>query len=1675
MKQTFIRLLFTMTLTACLGWSLSAQVTISQWNFNGTSATTVPGGVSAPTPSTGGGTASLAGGTSATFASGIANGGSTDPVTTSPENYGWNVTTFAAQSTGDKTRGVQFLVNTTGYENIQVRWDQRHSNTAPRHIQFQYTLNGGGNWTDLGVPFIGNAGDTWFNNRSIDLSLISGAADNADFGFRIVATFDPASGTSYAASNTSSSYATTGTWRFDMVTVSGTEIPALPAMRITEYMYSGAGPEFVEFTNVGSTPIDMTGWSYDDDSRTPGSFVLSGFGIVQPGESVIITEESPSAFRNTWNLCDNVKVLGPYTNNLGRNDEINLFDANGILIDRLTYGDQTFPGTIRTQNASGWVSAAGLGANDAAAWTLSTAGDAEQSYASAGNDIGSPGRSARATVAFDPCPIILAMRITEYMYSGANGEFVEFTNTGNAPVDMTGWSFDDNSNTPGSFSLSGFGTVQPGESVILTEVTAESFRTAWNLCDNLKVVGGLDQNLGRDDIINLYDANGTLVDRLAYGDQNFPGTIRTQNASGWVSAAGLSANDASAWTLSTTGDAEQSYTSTGNDIGSPGHSTRATETFVPCPPIPGAMRITEYMYSGANGEFVEFTNVGSTAIDMTGWSFDDNSNTAGSFDLSAFGMVQAGESVILTEADAATFRANWNLCSGIKIVGGQTQGLGRDDIINLYDSFGTLADKLAYGDQNFPGTIRTQNASGWVSAAGLGDNDASAWTLSTVGDAEQSYASTGNDIGSPGRSTRATVMYEPCPATGDAPLIALNTAQTNDLLDAGVVSAPSGSYAVSGVISDPTDPMSLYGLAFTLSDGDTPVGDLIFSVATNNTAVAPTANITVTGSGADRLVRIVPAGVGFATVTLTVSDGVNNGTFQILYAASAASSTPATTRWHTQASDASASVPQDADFMWVADDENQVLRLFRRGQSGLPVAGFDFSAQLELTDSPEADIEGAFRIGNRIYWTASHGNSSGGSQRLSRRRLFATDISGSGASATLAYVGRYDGLRDDLITWGDTNGYAFSATSNGTAPTNPTSFNIEGFTLAPDGVTAYLGFRAPRVPLPGRNKALIASIANFESWFNNGAPAGSPTIGAPIELDLGGRAIRSLECNANGCIIVAGNTDETGNFKLYTWSGNPADAPLPRAADLSELSVEALVELPASPFVDAAGDNLSVQLISDNGTRDFYASGQEAKDLPNNNHKKFRSDIVVLGPVDLASPMITMAAQNLNVECNGQGNSQQLNAWLANNGGAVASVACTPSVWTYEQTASSTNGYPQCFTYVFTITDECNRSAQTQAQFCINDNTSPSAVCFNTSLVFNGQSTINLNAEDLLDASDLCGIANVALSPSVISCEQVGQTVPVVVTVTDVAGNVSTCTAMVSVTGLPCDWSQNSNGIGCNNGSNVAFNTATSVWTATSTNCFYASPFTSDATSFAQRSLCGDGSITAQVTSINGNGWAGIVIRENSQPGAKKAQLMTNLSQFSRREFRTTTNGQAFPQQFPANGRYWLRIVRAGQQFTMYASPNGTAWFIVGTQNIAMNNCVEMGLVVTNYTANSTVTATFAGVAFSGSTGNVFANTDTPAASLDSPEWYVSDFSVYPNPTTGDISLDLSAYLGRNVRIEVFNAHGQLMQFADDEAVQNTLQRFDLSGYTNGLYLVKVRDLSKEGDAGTSRKVVLNR
>ncbi|WP_121970864.1 PTPA-CTERM sorting domain-containing protein [Leptolyngbya sp. BC1307] len=200
----------------------SAQAaTLTQWNFN----TPVPDANPATgtlIPNIGTGTVMRIGGTTGTFATAEDGGMSSDPRV--GDDSALDTTTYPAATALNKTAGVEFKVSTVGQQNVRVNFDQYFSATSSKFSQFQYSSDGT-NFVDFGSQVVGSV-NTWSNNNMFNLSSILGVNDNANFTFRIVSAFAPgASG--YAG--TGGTYATDGSWRFDMATVNADAIPT-PAL-----------------------------------------------------------------------------------------------------------------------------------------------------------------------------------------------------------------------------------------------------------------------------------------------------------------------------------------------------------------------------------------------------------------------------------------------------------------------------------------------------------------------------------------------------------------------------------------------------------------------------------------------------------------------------------------------------------------------------------------------------------------------------------------------------------------------------------------------------------------------------------------------------------------------------------------------------------------------------------------------------------------------------------------------------------------------------------------------------------------------------------------------------------------------------------------------------------------------------------------------------------------------------------------------------------------------------------------------------------------------------------------------------------------------------------------------------------------------------------------------------
>src|SRR5438128_2101640 len=92
--------------------------------------------------------------------------------------------------------------------------------------------------------------------------------------------------------------------------------------------------------------------------------------------------------------------------------------------------------------------------------------------------------------------------------------------------------------------------------------------------------------------------------------------------------------------------------------------------------------------------------------------------------------------------------------------------------------------------------------------------------------------------------------------------------------------------------------------------------------------------------------------------------------------------------------DASAAVSLTTNLFIVANDEDNILRVYRRHPGALPVMTVDLTRFLRVTGkSTETDLEGSARIGDRIYWITSHGRNARGKLSPNRQRFFATSVS----------------------------------------------------------------------------------------------------------------------------------------------------------------------------------------------------------------------------------------------------------------------------------------------------------------------------------------------------------------------------------------------------------------------------------------------------------------------------------------------------------------------------------------------------------------------------------------------------------------------------------------------------------------------------------------------------------
>src|SRR5262245_24737821 len=269
----------------------------------------------------------------------------------------------------------------------------------------------------------------------------------------------------------------------------------------------------------------------------------------------------------------------------------------------------------------------------------------------------------------------------------------------------------------------------------------------------------------------------------------------------------------------------------------------------------------------------------------------------------------------------------------------------------------------------------------------------------------------------------------------------------------------------------------------------------------------------------------------------------------------------------------------------MAEDEHNILRVYRAGESGKPlvVPSGDLNKHLELNPDDEddkADLEAATWLNHKVYWIGSQSRSKKGKLRKARWQFFSTTMQVNGPSVQILPSMSYHNLLAAFAALDPVLSKAIQLNVQERESLVPEKegFNIEGITADADGHSILIGLRNP---LSADKKALLVSLQNPEEVVEKGA---QPVLGSLIMLDLQSRGVRSIEysAGAQSYFIVAGPTGDDGAFELYSWSGREHDQLT--IVNGSAAAFAALPDFhPEAMFIDASGRKLL--FLSNDGDR----------------------------------------------------------------------------------------------------------------------------------------------------------------------------------------------------------------------------------------------------------------------------------------------------------------------------------------------------------------------------------------------------------------------------------------------------------------------------------------------------------
>lgn len=433
-------------------------------------------------------------------------------------------------------------------------------------------------------------------------------------------------------------------------------------------------------------------------------------------------------------------------------------------------------------------------------------------------------------------------------------------------------------------------------------------------------------------------------------------------------------------------------------------------------------------------------------------------------------------------------------------------------------------------------------------------------------------------------------------------------------------------------------------------------------------------------------------------------------------------------------------------------------------------------------------------------------------------------------------------------------------------------------------------------------------------------------------------------------------------------------------------------------------------------------------------------------------------------------------------------------------------------TIEFTATDVNGNTNTCSFTITVTDNEAPLAVCQNITIQLDASGNASITAADVDGGStDNCGVASISISPSTFDCSDVGDN-NVILTVTDVNGNTSTCTAIVTVEDVTAPV------VACQN-ITVELDSVTGTITIDGTDIDNGSTdacgidtYTLDIDTFDCSNI-GDNTVTLTVTDVNGNTatcTAIVTVEDNTSPvlvcqdftlelgpdgtamldpndviasntdNCGIATVAVDINEFSCMDIGTPVTVQVFTSDVNGNLSTCTAVVTvvdllapvltcpadqtvdpgAGNLF--YIVPE---YFATG-EATAVDNCTEPVTITTQDPAagtplsDGTYTITLTATDEYGNTSTCeFELTVESVLGTGDNSLSLGSITMYPVPTKN--TLNLSNPQGIDLQtLEIYDLRGRLVQTADLRGM-GTLKPIDVQQLAAATYYVKI--LGKDG------------